>query len=198
MKPWAFLGLASLLWAQYQLTFFTQDPAKRQVVELQLRLAPTHVRLIAKGTWDTLQGELDFLLLPDKKYWLDHGKKVAYDVTAFYPDTIFFQKVELAGYEVVEGQEAVRAIFRLPGQRLEVLWAEKLAFDWTPWLRHFRAEGLILAAHYFRRGLPLGLRLWSAEGTLLQEVRLHQWAPYPYTAADAQPPYPVKRLTTSN
>ncbi|MEN2991925.1 MAG: hypothetical protein ABDH91_00010 [Bacteroidia bacterium] len=198
MKPWAFLGLAGLLWAQYQLTFFSQDPVKRQAVELQLRLAPTHVRLIAKGTWDTLQGELDFLLLPDKKYWLDHTKRIAYEVTTFSPDTVLFQKVEVAGYEVVEGQEAVRAIFHLPGQRLEVLWAEKLGFDWTPWLRHFRAEGLLLAAHYFRRGLPLGLRLWSEQGAPLQEMHLLKWAPYNYTPADAQPPYPVKRLIGSN
>jgi len=194
MRLLVVFSLLAGLKAQYVLEGHSEDRAQKAEYRFTWRLAPSYLRLVHEGTFDGKGYLLDFLFTLEAQYWLDPLNQVAYrvEVPPQEPPLYSVEKVESVTHR---GRSAVRAFFALAeDKRMEVVWDTTASFSWVKWLRFFKGDGLPVAAAYFRNGLPLAMRVYKEDGTLLQMLEVENITPFTPKTSEAQPPYPVREF----
>lgn len=184
--------IGSLL-AQYRIVGSQVEPPKKASSQVTLDLAPAYMHIVAQGKWDTLQGELDFVFLPDKVFWVDNAKKIAYQVPVLPQDTLPFQ-VEQLGSAEVAGRRGVKVRFRLPEASMEVVWDTTVSYSWDIMLKYLSPRELGTPARHFRKGIPLCMRVVDEKGQLLLEFQAKEIQSFTPSSTQQIVPYPVRRL----
>ncbi|MCS7297560.1 MAG: hypothetical protein RMK19_02450 [Bacteroidia bacterium] len=193
MQRLYFLLLLGLSWAQYKLKGEYRDLQRKTEIRLTLWIAPSYLRLVSEGRWDTVEQELDFLFLPTATYWIDKKAGITYDVTATTADT-FPLYVHIVGASDYQGRAGLQAIIFCASGKMEIIWDESVPVDWTLWRYRFMARGLGAALRSFSRGIPLFWRTYNQRNEVEEEFRLLSVEPYEPSDAEGRPPYPVKKL----